>query len=479
MSRLPTPGADSGSWGTILNDYLQVAHNANGTLKQVARTTLDASSQSSLNKADLAVAQGSQVISVKDVEFGAIGDGVADDTAAIQAAITAAGATKVCYFPPGTYLISATLTLQNGGVYVGGGWNSIIKQKDATNLTRLLEWPSGASKCHMADLLIDGNRTNNNAATCYGVYGFAVQYSTFRNVRVQEVNGDGWRFDGTTGGFANTTSTVNMTDCWAYGNTNNGVVLTSFVADVHILGGDYGFNGASAVTLQSGSCTIRNATLWGTTGGPGLLVGGPSNQITNCNIEGNHRHGVEVNQFGSYTFINGCKIYANSVAGNSAFDAVYVNGVSGSPVSAVVLTDNFIYSNMFAGGTVPDHAIQFGPFHQNCHVTGNNVGFIDLEAGWLPSNDNINGLGQSDYAANNPGFNPMGVLSGPAVPASGVGVANPWGVPVTIYISGGTVSDIAINGTSTGAIVGTFSLAPGQSIVLTYSAAPTWSWFGN
>ena len=33
MSRLPTPGGDDGDWGTILNDYLSVALNSDGTLK--------------------------------------------------------------------------------------------------------------------------------------------------------------------------------------------------------------------------------------------------------------------------------------------------------------------------------------------------------------------------------------------------------------------------------------------------------------
>ncbi|MDB5184446.1 MAG: hypothetical protein JWN38_254 [Candidatus Saccharibacteria bacterium] len=36
MSRLPTPGADSNNWGTLLNDYLQQAHNADGTLVTTA-----------------------------------------------------------------------------------------------------------------------------------------------------------------------------------------------------------------------------------------------------------------------------------------------------------------------------------------------------------------------------------------------------------------------------------------------------------
>lgn len=33
MSRLPVPGGDDGTWGGILNDYLQVEHNADGTQK--------------------------------------------------------------------------------------------------------------------------------------------------------------------------------------------------------------------------------------------------------------------------------------------------------------------------------------------------------------------------------------------------------------------------------------------------------------
>lgn len=32
MSRLPIVGGDAGNWGTILNDYLQVSHAADGTL---------------------------------------------------------------------------------------------------------------------------------------------------------------------------------------------------------------------------------------------------------------------------------------------------------------------------------------------------------------------------------------------------------------------------------------------------------------
>lgn len=38
MARLPIPGEDSNTWGDILNDYLRVSHNADGTIKQSALT---------------------------------------------------------------------------------------------------------------------------------------------------------------------------------------------------------------------------------------------------------------------------------------------------------------------------------------------------------------------------------------------------------------------------------------------------------
>lgn len=57
--------------------------------------------------------------------------------------------------------------------------------------------------------------------------------------------------------------------------------------------------------------------------------------------------------------------------------------------------------------------------------------------------------------------------------ASGVAAYNNNSVGVNVTVAGGTVSAIAVNGTSTGATSGTFFVPAGGTITVTYTVAPT------
>lgn len=86
-AELPQPGADSGQWGEKLNNFLRVAHQADGTLSNAVNTGLD----------------------VK--WYGAVGDGVADDTAAFQVAVSNALARgHKLMIPAGTYRLTGSIS---------------------------------------------------------------------------------------------------------------------------------------------------------------------------------------------------------------------------------------------------------------------------------------------------------------------------------------------------------------------------------
>ena len=77
------------------------------------------------------------VVCVKD--FGAVGDGIHDDTEAVQAAMNAASNSggKIVFIPAGTYMVSS-LTLRDGVYLEGSGFDvTKLKQKVGTNATLL------------------------------------------------------------------------------------------------------------------------------------------------------------------------------------------------------------------------------------------------------------------------------------------------------------------------------------------------------
>lgn len=88
--------------------------------------------------------------------YGAVGDGVADDTAAIQAADTAAAGSRAVFFPDGVYGLASTVTISSGVSYVGTGPKSVLKIIDASTYN-LLETAAAVTDVLIHKLAFDGS----------------------------------------------------------------------------------------------------------------------------------------------------------------------------------------------------------------------------------------------------------------------------------------------------------------------------------
>ncbi|NLZ42851.1 MAG: hypothetical protein GX886_16645, partial [Comamonadaceae bacterium] len=146
-------------------------------------------------------------VSVKD--FGAVGDGVTDDTAAIQAAIDSVVGGTV-HFPVGTFLISAPIQLRRGVMLQGAGpfdtsanASTKILLKSGSNCA-MLQTPAAAlgqaeATHYMAleNLIFDGNKTGQTTEVTAGVVQFHGAWvgSWIRKVFIYNTLGPGLTLD--------------------------------------------------------------------------------------------------------------------------------------------------------------------------------------------------------------------------------------------------------------------------------------------
>jgi len=100
------------------------------------------------------------MINVKNM--GARGNGVSDDTSALQKAFNQASANRdTVYFPSGTYLVNSTknLTVKSNTMVTGAGASSIIKAFSSPFGSALLEL--SGSNIQLSGIVVDGNKAVN------------------------------------------------------------------------------------------------------------------------------------------------------------------------------------------------------------------------------------------------------------------------------------------------------------------------------
>lgn len=122
---------------------------------------------------------GSVVTSVK--MFGAVGNGVADDTEAIK---RAARCGRTIYFPAGTYLLYGQIDMTADINWIGEGEKTVIKivpSSDADMIHHSKQADRGYS-ISLQGLVLDGNETNQYQANCIYLDSPSLVY--MHNVRI-------------------------------------------------------------------------------------------------------------------------------------------------------------------------------------------------------------------------------------------------------------------------------------------------------
>lgn len=491
--RLPIPGGDDNTWGNILNDFLDVSHNSDGTLKNSA--LLQAGGVSSVN--NLAPSSGNISITANDVgaltqsiannlfiqrisgttttpsplpyinvkDYGAKGDGSSDDTLAIQAALSAGGGTIVI-IPPGIYIISASLTITPGTNVTGSGLNgSVLRAQAGASFDHLLGVTQSGQlnySVEISNLVLDGN-SQNGATVTNGFYGLSLNDSIIDRLRVINISGSGITLDGTATylGAANKIVNSFIRSCGT-----NGLTITAFCTDTQLVADDFGSCTNFAFYLGAHHVFMAACAGWGSGNGMYLDVSGGHLFCAASRFDFNEYEGMILLGNSGIT-IGNTVVYNNSQAGNATHAGIQI----GAAAYDIELTGIRSYG-AYQVSNNQSWGIELLTGHSNVRINGGN--FTGNATG------SITGNSSSDIINNAEGYNPIGLLSSqPPIPASGTAYTNPTGSDCMVYISGGSVTSVAINGSPSGVISGAFRVLAGQSITLTYSSSPTWNWFGD
>lgn len=361
-----------------------------------------------------------QYVSVKD--FGAVGDGVTDDTTAIQDALDTG---KAVYAPTGTYAISATLRLAaDGQIFFGDGTGNtsepartILKWIGASS-GKMFSISNGTTEnwqnCTVRDIFFNGNSLANIAVEAYAsaIAGGAWR-NRFINLTISGLAGaNNTGFDLGSGSAPDFAHDAEITGCFvigaargAYGagaiyrftNTtfsgcDDGVVALAgsawtFVGCVFSQSGGFDFTGTNIQVANFDGCWFEDSV-------SGIYQAATAHcaNFSGCFLQTNPSNTTQLmdmgNAAGNFS-LKGCSVGATSgssllknINGTAEYDIVSSNVTIDSGYRAK--TTNFIRSDngVFAAGLAGDLT----------NITGDGTAYLFNAVAWGEQYDTASAL---------------------------------------------------------------------------------------
>lgn len=349
-----------------------------------------------------AVAQVHAAKSVSVTDFGAKGDGVTDDRAAIQAAIDSVTAGAV-YLPPaaGGYLITPVpdkkkfLTLKSNVQLIGIG-NPVIRVAGASAPYDAVIFASPCDDCVIQDLTIDSNITANPVVSKTEIYAhprMEILFDSGHRIRVEHVTiKNSSSVNSIVSGIP--VRDITITHCAFAGNGDDPNHTQHDHSALYIHGEGAVIDGNVFTAVRRGAPAAVTAI---ETHGSGMTVTGnvitdyavgmnvtgvaPSDSVGNV-VSGNTIRGA----------LNGMYIWSQTYSGHPSG-----YGINGLSITGNAITINQSSYSSAQPGTAPAAAgIAINPNSNlplsNIIVSGNTVAF-DLEGSLRPANSASIGIG--------------------------------------------------------------------------------------
>lgn len=453
-------------------------------------------------------------LNVKAYPFFAKGDGVTDDTAAIQAAINAAYK-RTLLFPTGIYKITSALNVITDGIRLLGeqfGNAVLIQYNDNTPFIKIGDGTlvNRVTRSQFENLIFLPRPGSANWTSAYAIEAAYASFLNFVNLDIYGIDGAARRLFG--GIKLDRVSFSNIYECWARGIKGNGVFTVgasgNLTADIRIQNTyitDFEGNGLHFSDFTNGHFVI-NPEIVTSIGQNGVYVdsnpatGGSNFFFTNLNMElsGTTCDGVTLNRGSLIQFQDG---WWGASAGKSAVriapgvSNVTFNGpwttegrwlVEGTNVKvhgpgnigSLVPAASPAMTIVGATSSIVDvNGMAFSQFTNGGIATTGTPADINIQnndftslGGGVPISGNF---GARSQITNNRGDTVRGAASAITVTASPFTyTAGPR--PEFVNITGGTVSSIVINGVTVASATNqAISLPPNTAVTVTYSSTPT------
>lgn len=384
---VPAPGSVSGK---VLSDNgtwvaAGLVSSFNGRIGAVVPTSADynstlinttSASTGAVQRTQLS--KNSDITSVKD--FGAVGNGSADDTAALQACHNTG---RVCYYPSGAYNFS-TLTIAAGGIKGDGIGQTILTTTDVGTA---------------------------NAITYTGSSGFGATTGTptfehffLQGISLSKPSGAGLYFNATSGevsyAYINDVYILNMPTSIEFVKGSSFTIMSTRFQNYWIAG----LTVANVGNEDSGDSSVTNSTFnTGTLSGDGILYKSSGGlKVTNSKFNGGN--------YGVALVYNGPKATGDLLLSNNSIENALVAGIAiGTPTSHS-FTNIVINGNQIA---ITPMGIQVigGNLIGNITMNNNVIGFGGTVAGIV-----LDGVDRFNVSANtiNGAGSGIGVVYGTA-----------------------------------------------------------------